>query len=57
MDEVTNTIQNLSNNKAVGPDSITNDSLKHASEDIIISLILNFINLNIKNGLVIQVVP
>ena len=47
MEELKSTIKELKKKKAVGPDSITNEFLTLASDDII-KLILAFINLNIE---------
>ena len=48
--ELQNTIKNMQNRKAVGPDSISNEFLKHTPEDLL-EVILKLLNLNIKNGI------
>ena len=50
MEELQSTIKELKKKKAVGPDSITNEFLKLASDDIM-KLILAFPNLNIEKGM------
>ena len=50
MEEMTAVIKELKNKKAVGPDSIANEFLKLAPNDIL-KLILDFLNLNLKNGI------
>ena len=48
--ELQNKIKNMQNKKAVGPDGISNEFLKHAPEDLL-AAILKLLNLNIKNGI------
>ena len=50
MAELQNKIKNMQNKKAVGPDGISNEFLKHAPEDLL-AAILKLLNLNIKNGI------
>ena len=50
MAELQNKIKNMQNKKAVGPDGISNEFLKHAPEDLL-AAILRLLNLNIKNGI------
>ena len=50
MEELKSTVKELKKKKAVGPDSISNELLKLASDDIM-KLILDFLNLNIEKGM------
>ena len=50
MSELQDAISKLKNNKAVGPDRIPNEFIKHATKEIK-GLILKFLNLNLKNGI------
>ena len=50
IEELKNTIKELKYNKAVGPDSIANEFLKQSTNEIL-ELTLNFLNLNLKNGM------
>ena len=50
MEELISTIKELKNKKAVGPDTIANEFLKLAPDDIL-KLILDFLNLNLGKGM------
>ena len=50
MEELKSAVKELKKKKAVGPDSISNELLKLASDDIM-KLILDFLNLNIEKGM------
>ena len=50
MGELKHTIKGLKNKKAVGPDSIANEFLKSATDDLL-NLILDFSNLNLEKGI------
>ena len=50
IDELKHTIAKLKNKKAVGPDSIANEFLKLAPENLL-KLILDYINLNLEKGI------
>ena len=49
MEELKSTVKELKEKKAVGPNSISNELLKLASDDM--KLILDFLNLNIEKGM------
>ena len=51
MGELKHTIKGLKNKKAVGPDSIANEFLKSATDDLL-NLILDFLNLNLEKGII-----
>ena len=51
MGELKHTIKGLKNKKAVGPDSIANEFLKSAPDDLL-NLILDFLNLNLEKGII-----
>ena len=50
MGELKHTIKGLKNKKAVWPDSIANEFLKSATDDLL-NLILDFLNLNLEKEL------
>ena len=50
MGELKHTIKGLKHKKAVGPDSIANEFLKSATDDLL-NLILDFLNLNLEKGI------
>ena len=51
MEELKQCIKNLDYKKAVGPDGIANAFLKHATDELL-GILLKFLNLNIKHGMV-----